>query len=203
MVRKCLELNSDRFAEQILLIQEQSPATDGSIFLSLAYRSHIMNIRYNQFLQSGPSRSCIRFGRFLIAMAVFSWVGSLHAATFNGFPDDPSTVLNSVTTGGPYDGIWVVTSAGYVAYMTINENAGSIIAVLHAPDTSYWEAYSGPRNGNTGQFSSILGNVTANGTVTFTSPTSLTGRVNSCVPIVIGWQCGLTSGATFQGTKIW
>jgi hypothetical protein len=107
------------------------------------------------------------------------------------------------STAGPYDGIWIMTAPGYMAYVTLNENAGQLVAVMLSMDSSYWEAYIGPRTGGTAQLSAILGNVNATVTMTATSPTTMTGTVQSCVPRVIGWRCLLTSGATFQGTKIW
>jgi hypothetical protein len=96
-----------------------------------------------------------------------------------------------------------MTAPGYMAYVTLNENAGQLVAVMLSMDSSYWEAYIGPRTGSTVQLSSILGNVNASVTMTATSSTTMTGTVHSCVPKVIGWRCLLTGGATFQGTKIW
>lgn len=110
---------------------------------------------------------------------------------------------NCPPTAGPYDGIWLITAPGYMAYATMNENAGQLVAVMFSMDNSYWEAYIGPRTGNTAQISALLGNVNATATITATSSTTLTGTVLTCVPKVINWSCLLKAGATFQATKIW
>ena len=104
---------------------------------------------------------------------------------------------------GPYDGIWAMTYQGtVVGYVTVQENAGTVVAVWLANDNLSWVAYLGPRNGNTLDVSAILGGVTARVTGTFTSPSAFTGTQVFCVAAV-DWNCLLPNGATILGARIW
>ena len=105
---------------------------------------------------------------------------------------------------GPYDGIWEATYNGSpVGYYATHEKDGLVIAVSLARGNSSWEAFSGPRSGNTLSLSTLVSGVNFQGTVTFTSDSTFTARQVSCVPVVVGVSCSLPNGAILQGVKIW
>lgn len=105
---------------------------------------------------------------------------------------------------GPYDGIWAVSYFGLpVGYYSAHERDGTLIAVQLPDGNASWEAYWGPRNGNTVNMSTLVSGVNAQLTVTFTSDITFNATQISCVPVVAGWHCLYPNGATVQGYKVW
>ncbi|MCX7173031.1 MAG: hypothetical protein NT159_03670 [Proteobacteria bacterium] len=113
-----------------------------------------------------------------------------------------SLLAASAEAAGPYDGIWTISYLGTpVRYYSVHENDGMMI-MLQLPTTGSWEAFYGTRNGNAVIATTLASGVNLNASVTFTSTTTLTIKINSCVAVLAGWHCSFSAGNTLQGIKI-
>ena len=93
-----------------------------------------MNIGCNRSLPLGVSRLGVQFARFLMALVVISWVGSLHAATFSDFADDFSTGLSKWTLFGSPRPQWLASAKGRTGIFDnngdSNYNSGAVSNTL-------------------------------------------------------------------------
>lgn len=109
-----------------------------------------------------------------------------------------TTASSVVMAGGTYDGAWTIAGLPN-SYFIVYQNGNQILATeLYADKT--WDAYFGTLAGATATFTSLIASVNLNATVTFTSATTATLRINSCSPITS--YCSLPAGTQTTINKI-
>lgn len=102
---------------------------------------------------------------------------------------------------GLYDGIWALFPYGYI---TLTERENVLIAVVLATDDDDggWEAYQGPRNGNTARLNTIFGNAQVTVDVNFESDTTMKATIVSCRPNP-DYYCLFPAGTVLNINKVW
>jgi hypothetical protein len=99
-----------------------------------------------------------------------------------------------------YDGIW--ESSPRLAYITVKENLGSIVASFNYISSGTWDASSGVLDGNKVRLTTLIGHGKVVVDVVFNSATEASAHVISCTPDP-GYVCSFPAGASFTGKKVW
>ena len=129
-------------------------------------------------------------------MNIFS-IPSIRKALVGGLFVCAAAVSSMAVAGGTYDGAWTITGLPN-SYFIVYQNGDQILAVELLADKS-WDAYLGTLSGSSATFTSLIASVNLNATVTFSSATTATLRVNSCSP---SYDCSLPAGTQTTINKI-
>ena len=113
-------------------------------------------------------------------------------------------ISGNAIAAGPYDGVWTVSYYGSeAAYASIHERDGTLLIALLDASTSYeWEALMGTRSNTTATINTLVSDVFATFSVSFSTTTTGTVTQLTCFPKSLDTYCAFPNGAVLNINKL-